>query len=76
MICSLLARGTGAVKLECTFGNIDAQYTNSHVILPFQAEVLQSKAYSEGARRVSGGGGDGSLHLEPGGNSGYRQELP
>ncbi len=57
-----LACGIGAMKLKSTFGNIDAQYTDSHVILPSQVEVLQSKAYSEGARRVSSVGGDGSLH--------------
>jgi len=31
----------GAVKLKGTLGNINAQYTNSHVDLPSKVEVLQ-----------------------------------
>jgi hypothetical protein len=36
-----LAGTVGAMKLKSVFGNIKAQYANSHVDLPFKVEVLQ-----------------------------------
>jgi hypothetical protein len=36
-----LAGTVGAIKLKSVFGNINAQYANSHVDLPSKVEVLQ-----------------------------------
>ena len=42
-----LARIVGAVELKCVLGNINAQHTNSHVDLPSEVKVRQTKSSLE-----------------------------